>query len=46
MAGISCNDPTCKLTREGIEHTHDTDEDRKKHQINRKKEAIKSLFKI
>ena len=38
-----CNDPTCRLTREGISHTHGSDEERKKYQINRKKEAVISL---
>jgi hypothetical protein len=40
----NCNDPTCTLTREGIQHNHRTDEERKKYRINRKKEALKSLF--
>ena len=39
-----CNDPTCVLTRKGVQHTHDTDEERKKHRINRKKQALKSLL--
>jgi len=39
-----CNDPTCVLTRKGVQHTHDTDEERKKNRINRKKQALKSLL--
>jgi len=39
-----CNDPACWLSREGIPHTHNTDEERKKYKIHRLKEALKSLF--
>jgi len=39
-----CNDPTCALTREGVKHTHGSDEERKKYRINRKKKAFMSLF--
>jgi len=41
--GNFCNDPSCTLNREGIQHKHDTDEDAKKYRINRKKDAFKSI---